>query len=228
MKLLVRCPICSTPGELDVPDDAFVKAKSNIITGRVVPGKVCEHGFSVEFSRSGLVLGYHDLDAMPEDHKVRPVRFTVQSITRNLGVDVVAALLTAGISEVTIVLIGSLPVTMGVREFMERVLPDSLDVGSSLYMVTLDEYMSLPKSTKQYMTVNINTKEITNPAFDDEQLAWMRKVLLRAAMITNKDAAETLILKETSKLRTTVSLLRHLAARRSVTHEEPKKQEDTN
>ena len=48
-----------------------------------------------------------------------------------------------------------------------------------------------------------------------------------APMVTNKDAAETLILKEASKLRTTVSLLRHLAARRSVTHEEPKKQEDT-
>jgi hypothetical protein len=219
--------MCSTPGELEVPDDVFAKAKSNIITGRVKPGKVCEHGFTVEFSRSGLILGYHDLDYTPEDQQVRPVRFTVQSITRNLGGEVVAALLTAGISEVTVVIIGSLPVTMGVREFMERVLPDSLDVGSSLYMVTLEEYMTLPESTKQYMTVNIATKEISNSAFDDEQLAWMRKVMLRAAMITNKDAAETLILKETSKLRTTVSLLRHLAARRSVTHEEPKKREDT-
>ncbi|MDO8055419.1 MAG: hypothetical protein Q6361_01020 [Candidatus Hermodarchaeota archaeon] len=228
MKLKVRCPQCGTTGELEVPDGAFEKVEGNIITGRVKPGKICEHGFVVEFSQAGLVLGYYGADAKPEDLQVRPVRFTVQSITRNLGTEVVAAMLTAGISEVTVILIGSLPVTMGVRDFMERVLPDSVDVGSSLYMVTLEEYTSLPASTKQYMTVNIAMKEISNPAFDDEQLAWMRKVLIRASMVTNKDAAETLILKEASKLRTTVSLLRHLAARRSVTHEEPKKQEDTN
>ena len=227
MKLKVRCPQCGTTGELEVPDDAFEKVEGTIITGRVKPGNICEHGFVVEFSQAGLVLGYYGADATPEDLQVRPVRFTVQSITRNLGTDVVAAVLTAGISEVTVILIGSLPVTMGVRDFMERVLPDSVDVGSSLYMVTMEEYTALPASTKQYMTVNIATKEISNPAFDDEQLAWMRKVLIRASMVTNKDAAETLILKEASKLRTTVSLLRHLAARRSVTHEEPKKQEDT-
>ncbi|MFX1244604.1 MAG: hypothetical protein ACFE8F_06540 [Promethearchaeota archaeon] len=209
-----------------MPEDAFVKAKSNIITGRVVPGKICEHGFTVEFSGSGLVLGYHAFDAKLEDQQVRPVRFTVQSITQNLSAELVAALLTAGISEVTVVLIGSLAVTMGVREFLERVLPDSLDVGSLLYTVTLEEYMLLPESTKQFMTMNIATKEISNTAFDDEQLAWMRKVLLRATMISNKEAAETLILKEASKLRTTVSLLRHLAARRSAGLEESKKQED--
>ncbi len=209
-----------------MPDDAWSSVQGNIIMGRVVPGKVCEHGFKVEFSRSGLVLGYHDFDAPDEEEKIRPVEFTVQTVIRNLGVEVAAALLTAGISEQTIVLIGSLAVTVGIRRFMERVLPDSIDVGALIYMVTKEEYETLPESTKEHMTVNLSSKAITNPAFDDDQLAWMRKVLLRANMVTNKDAAETLILKETSKLRTTVSLLRHLAARRVAGREGTKKKEE--
>jgi hypothetical protein len=198
-----------------VPDDAWNRVQGNIIMGRVIPGKVCEHGFKVEFSRSGLVLGYHDLDAPDEEEKIRPVEFTVQTAIRNLGVDVLAVLLTAGISEETIILIGSLAVTLGIRNFMERVLPDSIDVGALLYMVTKEEYATLPESTKQHMTINLSSKMITNSAFDEDQLAWMRRVLLQANMVTDKDPAEMLILKETSKLRTTVSLLRHLASRRT-------------
>jgi hypothetical protein len=131
--------------------------------------------------------------------------------------------LTSGISEETIVLVGSLAVTMGVREFMERVLPDSVDVGSAIYMVTKEEYEDLPASTKKHMTVNLNQKAITNPAFDDDQLEWMRKVLQRANMVTDQEASENMILKETSKLRTTVSLLRHLATRRGAGIEGKKK-----
>lgn len=209
-----------------MPDDAWNKVQGNIIMGRVVPGKVCEHGFKVEFSRSGLVLGYHAFDAPDVEERIRPVEFTVQTVIRNLGVEVAAALLTAGISEETVVLIGSLAVTMGIRSFMERVLPDSIDVGALIYMVTKEEYETLPESTKQHMTVDLSSKTITNPSFDEDQLAWMRKVLLQANMVTNKEAAETLILKETSKLRTTVSLLRHLASRRAAGLEGTKKKED--
>ncbi len=206
-----------------VPETAWERMESNIIIGRVLPGKVCDHGFKVEFSRSGLILGYHDLDGEKKDYQIRPVSFTVQSVIRNLSIDIVAALLTAGISEETIVLMGSLAVTMGIREFMERVLPDSVDVGSVIYMVTKDEYADLPESTKKHMTVDLSKKLIINHAFDDEQLEWVRRVLQRANMVTDQKASEDLILKETSKLRTTVSLLRHLATRRGAGIEGKKK-----
>jgi hypothetical protein len=183
------------------------------MTGRVVSGKVCEHEFKVEFSRAGLILGY-STEEEPKEPEFRPVTFTVQTAMNNLGIEVLSSLLTAGISEETIVLIGSLPVTVGIRDFMDRVLPDSVDIGACVYMVTKEEYTELPESTKRHMTVDIASKRITNSAFDEEQLTWMKKVLIRANMVTNKEAAETLILKETSKLRTTVSLLRHLASRK--------------
>ena len=87
MKLIVTCPTCGTKGELEVPETTWDRMGSNIIMGRVPSGKVCEHGFKVEFSRSGLVLGYHDLNAEAKDFQIRPVSFTVQSAIRNLGVD---------------------------------------------------------------------------------------------------------------------------------------------
>ncbi len=215
VKLKVTCPTCGISSELEVPEDAWDTVEGDVMVGRVPPGKVCEHGFKIEFSRDGAVLAYHDFDAPEAEYKVRPVRFTVQTALRNLSMDIVAALLTAGVSEQTIVLVGSLAVTMGVREFMERVLPESVDVGAFLYSVTKEEFATLPESLRQHMIINVSTKEITNSAFDEEQLVWMQKVLLRANMVTNQEAAETLVLKETSKLRTTVSLLRHLAARRT-------------
>ncbi len=214
MKIKVVCPKCSTPGELEVPDDTWEKVQTRVITGRVVPGKICEHGFRVEFSQAGIVLGYSKLDEKSVEPEIRPVTFTVQTAIRNLSLDVLAALLTAGISEEPIILIGSLAVTIGVRDFMERGLPDTVDVGACVYMVTKEEYETLPTSTKQHMTINLVKKTIANSAFDEDQLTWMQRVLTRANMVTKKDAAEALILKETSKLRTTVSLLRHLAARR--------------
>jgi hypothetical protein len=213
VKLKVSCPICHTEGTLEVPDETWDKVQGNTMTGRVVAGKICEHEFKVEFSQAGLILGYQ-AKGEPEPEDFRPVKFTVRTAYNNLGIDILSALLTAGVSEQTIVLIGSLPVTVGIRDFMERVLPDSVDVGSCLYMVTKDEYAGLPDSTKELMTIDIASKTITHPAFDTEQLSWMQKVLTRANMVSKNDVAETLILKETSKLRTTVSLLRHLASRR--------------
>jgi hypothetical protein len=196
-----------------VPDEAWDKVEGSVMTGRVIEGKICPHEFRVEFSQSGLVLGYQT-EGEPEQPQFRAVKFTVKTAIRNLGNDILAALLTAGVSEQTIVLRGSLPVTAGIRSFMERVLPDSVDVGACVYMVTKEEYVDLPESVKQHMTVDIASKTVTNSAFDEDQLAWIRKVLLRANMLANQEDAENLILQETSKLRTTVSLLRHLAARR--------------
>jgi len=213
VKLKVSCPICQTEGILDVPEGTWGKVPGNTMIGRVVAGKICEHEFRVEFSRAGLILGY-PTEGEPAPEDFRPVKFTVRTAYNNLGIDILSALLTAGVSEQTVVLIGSLPVTVGIRDFMDRVLPDSVDVGACLYMVTKDEYTGLPDSTKQLMTIDIASKAITNSAFDAEQLVWMEKVLTRANMVSNNEAAETLILKETSKLRTTVSLLRHLASRR--------------
>ncbi len=222
MKLQVSCPICSTQGELEVPEGTWDKIQGNTMTGRVVAGKICEHDFKIEFSRTGIVLGYTESE--PEAPEFRPVTFSVQTAMNNLGIEVLSALLTAGISEQTVVLIGSLPVTVGIRDFMDRVLPESVDVGACVYMVTKEEYAALPESTKQHMTINVSKKAITNPAFDEDQLAWMQKVLTRANMVTNKEVAESLILKETSKLRTTVSLLRHLASRRGAGSEAKKQQ----
>lgn len=214
MKLPVKCPKCGKTGELDVPEGTWDKVQGDMIAGRILPGKICEHGFKIDFNRAGQVLAYHELDEPAEEYVVRPVKFNVKSILRNLNTDVVAEILTGGISGQTVVLLGSLAVTMGLRDFMERVLPDSVDVGALVYMVTPDEYDSLPESTKQYMTVDVRSKTVRNSPFDEEQLEWMRKVLIRANMVTNQDAAEQLILTETSKLRTTVSLLRHMASRR--------------
>jgi hypothetical protein len=73
------------------------------------------------------------------------------------------------------------------------------------------------------MTVDLSKKTIINPAFDDDQLEWVRRVLQRANMVKDQEASENLILKETSKLRTTVSLLRHLATRRGAGVEGKKK-----
>lgn len=224
MKLKVSCPICGTEGELEVPDSAWDKIQGTTMVGRVVAGKICPHEFNVEFSRAGLIVGYHE-EGKPEEPEFRPVTFTVQTAIRNLGIDILAALLTAGVSEQTVVLKGSLPVTVGIRDFMDRVLPESVDVGACVYMVTKEEYEGLMDSTKQHMTVDIASKMITNSAFDEDQLAWMKKILTRANMVTNKEAAETLILKEASKLRTTVSLLRHLASRRGASSEGKKLQD---
>lgn len=224
MKLKVTCPICHAQGELDVPDEAWERVQGTIMTGRVVEGKICPHEFKVEFSRAGLVLGYQTGEE-PEEPQLRTVKFTVKTAIRNLGIDILAALLTAGISEQTIVLKGSLPVTAGLRSFVERVLPDSVDVGACVYMVTKEEYADLPDSTKQHMTIDIASKAISNSVFDEDQLAWMKKVLIRANMLTNQEEAENIILQETSKLRTTVSLLRHLAARRAAGSEKQKPQE---
>lgn len=225
MKLKVICPICHANGELDVPDEAWDRVQGTIMTGRVVEGKICPHEFRVEFSRTGHVLGYQT-GKEAKGPQLRAVKFTVKTAIRNLGIDILAALLTAGISEETIVLKGSLPVTAGIRSFMDRVLPDSVDVGACIYMVTQEEYSELPDSTKQHMTVDIASKTITNSAFDEDQLAWIKKVLTRANMLANQEDAETLILQETSKLRTTVSLLRHLAARRAA-GSEARKQKDS-
>ena len=224
MKLKVTCPICAEEGELELPEGVWDKIEGNTMVGRVVEGKICEHEFRVEFSRAGLILGYIT-EEEPREPEFRPVTFSVKTAMNNLGIDVLAALLTAGISEQTVVLKGSLPVTVGIRDFMDRVLPDSVDVGATVYMVTKEEYETLPESTKQHMTIDIPSKTITNSAFDEDQLEWMKKVLTRANMITDKEAAETFILKEASKLRTTVSLLRHLASRRAAGSEGKKFQE---
>ena len=93
-------------------------------------------------------------------------------------------------------------------------MPESVDVGAGVYMATKEEYETLSSSVKDHMTVDIVSKKIINPAFDEDQLAWMKRVLTQANMVTDKETSEELILKETSKLRTTVSLLRHLASRR--------------
>lgn len=213
VKLKVTCPICHADGELEVPEGAWDKVQSTTMTGRVVAGKICPHEFRVEFSKAGLILGYQTEDE-PEQADFRPVTFTVRTAIRNLGIDLLAAILTAGISEQTIVLKGSLPVTVGIRDFMNRVLPESVDVGACVYMATKEEYETLSSSIKEHMTVDVVSKKIINSVFDEDQLAWMKRVLIQANMLTDKEASEELVLKETSKLRTTVSLLRHLASRR--------------
>ncbi len=206
-----------------MPEGAWDKVEGITMTGRVVAGKVCPHEFRVEFSKAGLVLGYQT-EGEPEEYDFRPVTFTVQTAIRNLGFDILAAILTAGVSEQTIVLKGSLAVTAGIRDFMERVLPESVDVGAGVYMATKEEYETLSSSVKEHMTVDIVSKKIINSAFDEDQLGWMRRVLTQANMVTDKKASEELILKETSKLRTTVSLLRHLASRRGAGSEGKKLQ----
>ncbi len=213
VKLKVTCPICHTDGILEIPEDAWDKVEGTTMIGRVISGKVCPHEFRVEFSKAGLVLGYRT-ENEPEEYDFRPVTFTVQTAIRNLGFDLLAAILTAGVSEQTIVLKGSLAVTAGIRDFMERVLPESVDVGACVYMATKEEYETLSSSIKEHMTVDVVSKKIINSAFDEDQLGWMRRVLTQANMVTDKEASEELVLKETSKLRTTVSLLRHLASRR--------------
>jgi hypothetical protein len=187
----------------------------DVIAGRVTPGRVCPHEFRFEVDQRGRILKYEEA-GKTERPPTGPVRFTVQTALRNVGEDVLATLLTAGISEVSVMLVGSEGVTMGLRELMLRLLPQSVDPGALFYTATPEEYQKLPASMRSLMTVDVRSKTISNSVFEVEQLAWVRNVLTRAKMVQAEDPAEKLVLQETSKLRTTVSLLRHLAARRSV------------
>jgi hypothetical protein len=214
VKFTVQCPKCGATGELEIPDEKWAAVQVDVIAGRVTPGRICPHSFRFEVNRQGRILKCAEMGAAAAPAS-GPVRFSVQSALRSLGEEVLAALLTAGISEISVMLVGSESVTMGVRELMLRLLPSSVDPGALFYTATPEEYQRLPASMRKLMTVDVRAKTITNPAFDAEQLAWVRNVLMRAKMVQAEDPAEQLILQETSKLRTTVSLLRHLAARRS-------------
>lgn len=215
VKFTVKCPKCGATGELEIPDEKWASVQVDVIAGRVTPGRVCPHSFRFEVDQRGRILKCEEVGEA-ERPSTGPVRFSVQTALRSLGEDVLAALLTAGISEVSVMLVGSEGVTMGLRELMLRLLPQSVDPGALFYTATPEEYQRLPASMRKLMTVDVKSKTITNSAFDVEQLAWVRNVLTRAKMIQAEDPAEKLIQQETSKLRTTVSLLRHLAARRSV------------
>jgi len=215
VKFTVKCPKCGATGELEIPDEKWASVQVDVIAGRVTPGRICPHSFRFEVDQRGRILKCEEVGE-PERPSTGPVRFSVQTALRSLGEDVLAALLTAGISEVSVMLVGSEGVTMGLRELMLRLLPQSVDPGALFYTATPEEYQKLPASMRNLMTVDVKSKTITNSAFDVEQLAWVRTVLTRAKMIQAEDPAEKLIQQETSKLRTTVSLLRHLAARRSV------------
>jgi len=215
MKFTVKCPKCGATGELEIPDEKWAALQVDVIAGRVVPGRVCPHSFRFQVNQQGRILKYEEVGA-PEPPSMGPVHFSIQTALRSLGEDVLAALLTAGISEVSVMLVGSEGVAMGLRELMLRLLPHSVDPGALFYTATPEEYQKLPASMRNLMTVDVKSKRITSSAFDVEQLAWVRNVLTRAKMIQAEDPAEKLIQQETSKLRTTVSLLRHLAARRSV------------
>jgi hypothetical protein len=215
VKFIVKCPKCAATGELEIPDDKWASVQGDVIVGRVTPGRVCPHEFRFEVNRWGQILKYEEVGGLVRP-SIGPVRFTVQSALRSLGEEALAALLTAGISEVSVMLVGSEGVTMGLRELMLRLLPHSVDPGALFYTATPEEYQKLPAAMRNLMTVDVKSKTVTNSAFDVEQLAWVRRVLTRAKMIQEEDSAEKLVCQETSKLRTTVSLLRHLAARRSV------------
>jgi len=228
MKFTVKCPKCGATGKLEIPDEKWAAVQVDVIAGRVTPGRVCPHSFRFEVDRYGQILKCEEAGESPRPSE-GPVRFTVQTALRNLGEDVLATLLTAGISEIPVLLVGSEGVTMGLRELMQRLLPHSVDPGALIYTATPEEYQGLPASMRNLMTVDVRSKKITNSAFDAEQLAWVRNVLTRAKMMQAEDPSEKLILQETSKLRTTVSLLRHLAARRSVsTGAEAKSKKTTN
>jgi len=213
VKVTVKCPICETSGQLDVPDNKWDDIEGDVIVGQVTPGRVCSHGFIVQIHRSGKILKYDELkpEAQPE---LRPVRFTVQSACRNIGEDILAALVTAAISEKRVLLVGGSAVTMGVKDFLERIVPESVNLDALLKIVTREEYSQLSEETRSWMTVNLQDRTITNSAFNEDQIEWIRRAVLRAKILSNQEKiAENLISQEATKLRTTVLMLRHLAAR---------------
>lgn len=214
MKISVKCPTCGTTGQLDIPDDKWENIEGDVIVGQVTPGRVCEHEFSVEIHRSGKIMKYYEPKPATEP-SLRPVRFTVRSASRNIGEDIIAALLTAAISEERVLLVGAPAVTMGLKEFLLRFLPESVELDALLKTVTRDEYAQLSKETRSWMTVRLKDRKIINSAFTEDQTEWIRRVFMRAKILSRQTehAAEDLIHQEVMKLRTTVMMLRHLAAR---------------
>lgn len=213
MKVTVKCPICEKVGQLEIPDEKWDDIEGDVIVGQVTPGRVCSHGFVIQIHRSGEILKYDELEPEAEPH-LRPVRFTVQSACRNIGEDILAALVTAAISEKRVLLVGASAVTLGVKEFLVRLVPDSVDLDALLKIVTREEYAQLPEDTKSWMTVNLQDRTIANSAFNEDQIEWIRRAVVRAKILSNQEkTAENLINQEATKLRTTVLMLRHLAAR---------------
>jgi hypothetical protein len=213
VKVTVKCPICGTVGQLDIPDEKWENIEGDVIVGEITPGRVCSHGFIVEIHRSGEILKYDELKPEAEP-QLRPVRFTVQSACRNIGEDILAALLTAAISEKHVLLVGASAVTMGVKDFMERLMPESVELDALIKTVTREEYAQLPEETRSWMTVNLQERTVTNSEFNEDQMEWIRRAVVRAKILSNQEkVAEDLIAQEAIKLRTTVLMLRHLAAR---------------
>ncbi|MFX1563874.1 MAG: hypothetical protein ACFFDP_11285, partial [Promethearchaeota archaeon] len=214
VKVTVKCPKCGTEGQLDIPDEKWTEIEGNVIVGRVTSGRVCSHEFSVEIDRSGKILKYDELKPAAEP-QLRPVKFTVESAARNIGEDIVAALLTAAISEQRVLLVGADTVTRGIKDFMLRFLPESVELDALIKTVTREEYDQLSEETRSWMTVHLKDRKIVNSAFTEDQTEWIRRVIMRAKLLSRQTekAAEELIQQEVMKLRTTVSMLRHLAAK---------------
>ena len=218
MKITVRCPKCGATKQLEMSDTVWLRVQKNVVVARVLPGALCEHGFRVYVTREGQIQGYDELEDL--ESKVEPVQFNVGSALQTLGEEALATLLTAVIAEKPLILIGSPPITAGIKQLLRRLLPESVKPEAIIFSVTREQYEQLPESTRKMMTVDIKNSKVLNRIFDDEQLWWIRRALVRARMLLNQNIAEEIVLKEASKLRQTVSVLRHLAARSMTTGKE--------
>jgi hypothetical protein len=195
-----------------VPDETFETIEGDILHGKVTAGKICPHPFTFELHRDGRILKIEKWER--EAEQVQLVKFTIQSASRNIGDEILAVLITAAISETPVIVVGFPAVTLGLLEFLGRVLPEGIDFDAIFKPVSRDEYETLTSADRQKMIVEIQGKKILNSVFDEEQLEWIRRALVRAKMISDQQAAENCIFQEAKKLRMTVSMLKYIAKRR--------------
>lgn len=212
MKISVTCPVCGTSGELNVPDETFETIEGDILHGKVKPGKICPHPFTFKLHRNGTILEIGTWEM--ETEQVQPVKFTIQSASRNFGDEILAVLITAAISETPVIVVGFPAITLGLQAFLGQLLPEEIDLTAIFQLVSRDDYAALSSVDRQKMIIEIQGKKILNSAFDEEQLEWIRRALVRAKMISDPQAAENCIFQEAKKLRMTVSMLKFIAKRR--------------
>ena len=58
----IKCPVCATEKEIDVPDELFGGTRMGLIKVHVESQICCEHQFIAFFSKSGMNAGYENLD----------------------------------------------------------------------------------------------------------------------------------------------------------------------
>ncbi len=78
----IRCPLCETKGEVEIPTDLVEKSNRGVVSINVPSNLVCEHNFQLFLDRNGVVRGYQRIDFQIGGSQVSEVPNTPQSFTK--------------------------------------------------------------------------------------------------------------------------------------------------